>query len=169
MKLYRNIFFLSLIFLIACQEDGDELTLNDLQQSEIRQSNQFKFTAKVELLDFKTNAVTFQDGDSIFLIRALRSQEEMILSIPFLGIGSFSGSSDPNVYITFLDQGKRYYSTNNFRLSSDAAILITEIDTSLKTFSASFSGTLYDLASSNPEAKQNQVSIKSGELRNVSY
>lgn len=157
--------------LIACQQDGgDELSLIDLQKDEIKELNKYKFKATVDVFPFNTSNVAFVDKVSRFEIQALGGTQSMNVIIPYLGITTFYGSNDGKVEIThYSNANNRYFTSKNAKLPSNAVISITSIDTTLRTFSGTFSGTLYDYYTEVPQRRENQLEIHAGQLINVAY
>lgn len=166
-RLFIYLAFFIALFSACTQEDGNELTLAEVQKAAIAEQNRFKLRATVDVFDFNTNSVSVaSQPDSTIQLFAKNGSREMVLRFPKIEVGSYAAT---DVFISFLDSDQRFYTSTTDRFDSDARIVISEVDSARNIFSGTFTGTLYDNSKPNPADRGSQASINGGKLVNVSF
>jgi len=162
------IFFV--LFFSACEEEeGEDLSLTDLQAQALADENKFKLTSYLNVFSFETNSVTLEQESGYYVISAFGEGASLFIRFPKVQKGTYNGASDPGTYIFYgNNEGRNFYS--NFEgLNSDVLINITAVDSAARIFYADFSGLLYDIAAEKPKNRDNQVGVFGGRLNKVAF
>lgn len=162
---------LILLFLVACQqEQGIEPTIDDLQSNAIQEEERYQLKATIDVFDFKSERVTVDWEEGIVKLSANNKMGDRIdLQFPGFTVGEFSAQSDSLVIIEYTDETGRFYTSDILKPASDAKITVSGFDTLNNTFNGSFSATVYDLNSGQPQRVENRSLVHSGVLRKVPY
>lgn len=160
----------------ACQEDGNELTLDDLTKDDVAETKRYKLRATVEVFPFNTNIVQAKTFPRKIEFTAINGNDYIKINIPtvetgvpVIGVGTYYGGSSELVSMLYKGPDNRIYNNPISRFPSDLVINVTEVDSIRRTFNGTFSATLYNDVNVNPADKKNQVSVSNGQLINVSY
>ena len=169
-----NVLVLSLLFsilslLFACQEEGNELTLDAIQGDALAEENAYRVKAFLDIFSFETNNAKAEEANGYYVVSAFANGESLFIRFPDLKKGEYTGAADPGTRIFYSSsEGKNYFS-NNDKFTSNALIRILEVDTAAGVFYADFSAILYDVDSEKPSNRANQVNVYGGQINMLPF
>lgn len=165
--MHKIVFYIQLLILAtlltSCEEESEELQLNDLVNQEYEAKKNRFFAATVGFEEFETNKVELDSINGHWIIWASSENEQLKLYLPFLKEQVFWGNDSNNVEILYKKSGGEWHRSNWSKKEPYSKIEITRMDTALNQLFGKFEGRLYN------ESAKHELFVDQGVFNRLQY
>lgn len=162
-KLAFLFFGLILLALASCEEEKEELMLDDFVNQEYEaQKNRF-FAATINFRDFEAKEVELDSFNGQWIIWAHNSQKQLKIFLPYLRVQKYVANDSNGVEMRYKESGGEWYHSSWAKNNPFFVFEINRFDTSANQLFGKFEGTLFN------ESQQEELFVDRGVFNRLQY
>lgn len=143
--IYCLLFVLLIVVFSSCEEEPEDLQINDFVNQEYEAKKNRLFAATIGFEEFEASEVLVDSINNEWLLRGKNNKEELSLYLPVLKIGTFQGNDSNTVRMVYMEYGVSYYISNVENKTTQVEIQITKIDSSTNSVYGKYNGIMYGI------------------------
>jgi hypothetical protein len=146
-KIFYFHLLLFAVILTSCEEEAEDLQLNDLVNQEYETKKNRLFAATINFEEFEANEVELDSLDGQWIIWAHNERKQVKVFLPTLKEQYYLANDSNGIEMRYKESGGEWYSSNWSKKVPNFNFEISSSDTALNQIFGKFEGRLYNESS----------------------
>lgn len=165
--MHKIVFYIQLLLLAAlltsCEEESEELQLNDLVNQEYEAKKNRLFAATINFEEFEANKVELDSFDGQWILWAHNDWKQVKVFLPYLKEQFYLANDSNGIEMRYKESGGEWYSSSWSKNEPYLNIEVSRMDTALNQLFGKFEGRLYN------ESSKEEVFVDRGVFNRLQY
>lgn len=162
-KIFNIHLLLFVVILTSCEEEAEDLQLNDLVNQEYEAKKNRLFAATINFEEFEANEVELDSFDGQWIIWAHNQQKQMKVFLPTIEEQFYIANDSNGIEMRYKESGGEWYSSSWSKKAPSFNFEINRIDTTLNQLFGKFEGRLYN------EGSKDELFVDRGVFNRLQY
>lgn len=160
--IYCLLFVLLIVVFSSCEEEPEDLQINDFVNQEYEAKKNRLFAATIGFEEFEASKVEVDSFNGQWIFWAFNESKQVKILLPYIKIQSYFATDSNEIEMRYKQQGGEWYSSIRAKKSPHLNIEITQVDSTIRHLFGRFEGEIFN-------EKSEKLFVKRGVFNRVKY